>query len=292
MSEKIIDSLKEWFEKEWLFERHLTSELMKDKEAFQMGCEYFDSHKYNFKGDLLVQLRKEAGLAEVARINKNIEKYATHCFKQVEKVLSEFMLVYPGRQKIGKYLLNGHDMIQNPVVIGELNPSIVKSLYHINENGDHNSNCLILKINFILKEGNYYFAAPEPNGFNSKLKSLQDKHWHINQNEYERIFKAVLWYNTFGSGLSVDANNKKAKPSFEAYSHMYFYRNVGSHLNSEYKPLQKPKSNNTVQNSRLKAFYENPIVVMDNTIEAPGFYQRYVDMVLYLYSEFLQNPKF
>ena len=292
MSEQIIDSLKEWFEKEWLYERHLTSELMKDKDAFQNGCKSYDEKNYSFEGELKIILRKEAGLAEVARINKNLEKYATHCFKQVEKVLSEFMLVNPGRQKIGKYLLNGHDMIQNPVVIGELNPSILKSLYHLNDDGTHNSNCLILKLNYILSEGNYYYQAPDPNGFNNKIKSLQDKHWNINQSEYERLFKAVLWYNTFGNGWSVTANNNKAKPTFQAYGHMYYYRNIGSHLNSENKPLQMPKSNDAAQNIRLKGYYENPLLVMDNQIETPGFYQRYVEMVLNLYSEFLKNPHF
>ena len=29
---------------------------------------------------------------------------------------------------------------------------------------------------------------------------------------------------------------------------------------------------------------------MDINNEAPGFYQRYVDTILYLYSEFLKNP--
>ena len=289
MSEQIIDSLKEWFEKEWLYERHLTAELIKDKDAFQKGCKSFDDKNYSFDGELKIILRKEAGLAEVARVNKNLEKYATHCFKQVEKVLSEFMLVNPGRQKIGKYLLNGHDMIQNPVVIGELNPSILKSLNHLNHDGTHNSNCLILKLNYILKEGNYYYQVPDANGFNSKIKSLQDKHWNINQNEFERLFKAVLWNNTFGTGWSVAANKNKAKPSFQAYSHMYYYRNVGSHLNSENKPLQMPKSNDAAQNNRLKLYYENPLEVMDNQIEAPGFYQRYVDMVLLLYSEYLSR---
>lgn len=289
MSEQIIDSLKEWFEKEWLYERHLTAELIKDKDAFQKGCKSFDDKNYSFDGELKIILRKEAGLAEVARVNKNLEKYATHCFKQVEKVLSEFMLVNPGRQKIGKYLLNGHDMIQNPVVIGELNPSILKSLNHLNHDATHNTNCLILKLNYILKEGNYYFQAPDTNGFNSKIKSLQDKHWNINQSEYERLFKAVLWHDTFGNGWSVVASNNKAKPAFQAYSHMYYYRNVGSHLNSENKPLQIPKSNDAAQNNRLKLYYENPLEVMDNQIEAPGFYQRYVDMVLLLYSEYLRR---
>jgi hypothetical protein len=291
MSEQIIDSLKEWFENEWLYERHLTSELIKDKEAFQSGCKSFDDKNYSFEGELKIVLRKESGLAEVARINKNLEKYATHCFKQVEKVLSEFMLVNPGRQKIGEYLLDGRDMIQNPMVIDSLNPSINKSMYHLNDDGTHNSNCLILKLNHILKEGNYYYQAPDPNGLNSKVKSLQDKHWHINQKEYERIFKAVLWYNTFGKGWSVSANSNKAKPAFQAFGHMSFFRNVGSHLNSENKPFQMPKSDDPAQNSRLKIFYENPLLVMDNQLEAPGFYMRYVDMVLFLYSEFLKTSK-
>jgi hypothetical protein len=292
MSEQIIDSLKVWFQKEWLYERHLTSELMKDKDAFQRGCDYFDSKNYSFKGDQLIQLRKESGLAEVARVNNDLEKYATHCFRQVEKVLSEFINVNPGRKKIGSYLLNCYDMIQNPSVIRELNPSINRLLYHTKEDGNHNSGCLIIKLNYILKEGNYYYQAPEQNSPISQLRNIKDSHWNLTQKDHERIFKACLWLNTFGRGWSELANGVSDKPAFEAFSHMYFYRNVSSHLNSEFKPLSMPSSNNPAQIARLKTFYENPLEVMNNKIEAPGFYQRYVDMILYLYSEYLKNSRF
>ena len=290
MSKEIIDSLKDWFENEWLYERHLTGEFMRDKEAFRQGCETFDAKNYSFEGELAILLRREAGLAEVARINKNIEKYATHCFKQLEKVLSEFTLVNPGRAKIGKYLLRGHDFIQNPEAIGELNPTVAKTLNHLTSDGRLNAGCLILKLNYILKEGKYCYQAPDLNGLNAKVKSIHDKHWVFTQNEEERIFKAVLWYNTFETGWSNVAKSTSSKPTFQAYSHMYFYRNIGSHLNSAYKPLEMPKSNDPKQIVRLKVFYEHPMEVMDNEIEAPGFYQRYVDMVLLLYSEFLRNP--
>ena len=292
MSEEIIESLKEWFEKEWLYERHLTSELMKDKDAFQKGCEYFDSKNYCFNGEFNIQLRKEAGLAEVARINKNIEKYATHCFRQIEKVFSEFILVNPGRDKIGKYLLDGIDMIQNPTIINRLNPSIMNLLNHTKENGSHNEGCLILKLNFIHKDGNYYYQAPELDSHIRRLKSIKDVSWNFIQKEQENIFKSSLWFKTFGTGLSDLANSVEDKPSFEAFSHMSFFRNLGSHLNSDYKPFKIPYNTNQKSIHRLKGFYENPLRVMDTNIESPGFYQRYVDMVLYLYSEYLKNPIF
>jgi hypothetical protein len=292
MSEEIIESLKEWFEKEWLYERHLTSELMKDKDAFQKGCEYFDSKNYCFDGEFNIQLRKEAGLAEVSRINKNIEKYATHCFRQIEKVFSEFTLVNPGRERIGNYLLDGIDMIQNPTVINRLNPSILNLLNHTRDKVCLNDGCMILKLNYIHKEGNYYYQAPEPESHIRRLKSIKDVSWNLTLKEQENIFKSSLWFNTFGSGLSDLASSGQAKPVFEAFSHMAFYRNINSHLNSESKPFRMPQSNDAFKIKRIRGFYENPISVMDNQIEAPGFYQRYVDMVLFLYSEYLRNPTF
>ena len=292
MSEQIIDSLKEWFEKEWLYERHLTSELMKDKESFQRGCEYFDLKNYSFEGELYALLRKEAGLAEVARVNKNLEKYATHCFRQVEKVFSEFIQVNPGREKLGSYLLNGYDLIQNPTVIKELNPSIVPMLYHKKEDGSLNERCLVLKLNYILKNGNYFYQAPEPNSDIPQLKYLNHEKWNLSQKDSENIFKGSLWFDTFGQGLSKIAKSVQDKPMFEAYTHMAFFRNIGSHLNSEYRPLQMPKTSDHFQIKRIKGFYNNPMQVMDKQLESPGFYQRYVDMVLFLYSDYLRNPTF
>jgi hypothetical protein len=124
------------------------------------------------------------------------------------------------------------------------------------------------------------------------LKSIKDVSWNLTLKEQENIFKSSLWFNTFGSGLSDLANSGQAKPVFEAFSHMAFYRNINSHLNSESKPFRMPQSNDAFKIKRIRGFYENPISVMDNQVEAPGFYQRYVDMVLFLYSEYLRNPTF
>lgn len=291
MSEQIIESLKEWFEKEWLYERHLTSEFIKDKEAFKRGCEIFDEKNYLFEGGMYSLLRKEAGLAEVARINNNLEKYAAHCFRQVEKVFSEFILVNPGRKQLGTYYLNGHDMIQNPTTIKELNHSVLHLLYHTNQDGNISESCLILKLNFIHKEGAYCCQAPDIESHITRIKNVNHNSWDFTKKEQENLFKARLWFNTFGRGWSDIAYSVKEKPVFEAFSHMSFYRNVGSHLNSEYKTFKMPKIKDPLSIRRMKLFYDNPMQVMDTNIESPGFYQRYVNMVLLLYSEYLKNPK-
>jgi hypothetical protein len=289
MSEQIIDSLKEWFEKEWLYERHLTSELMKDKESFQRGCEYFDLKNYSFEGEIYALLRKEAGLAEVARVNKNLEKYATHCFRQVEKVLSEFILVNPGLEKIGKYLLNDKDFISNPSPNRNLNRTSSKNLFHtiINQhNGRHelNPNCLILKLNGIGKE----------KGIWSHLRNTKI---HLDQKQENRIFKSIMYFDTFGPDQELTENAKKIdkeyKPSLHAFEHMYYLRNINSHLNSKDSyPFKTPQTQDEIEKYRIQPFYKDPMQVMNIELESPGFYQRYVDMVLFLYSEFLKNPHF
>lgn len=293
MSEKIIDSLKDWFESEWLFERHLTSEFMRDKEAFKIGCENYDVKNYSFKGDLNALLRKESGLAEVARTNKNLEKYATHCFRQVELILSEFNFVNPGREKIGKYLLNGNDIILSPTEITNLNPSVSNLLSHTYQN-TLNKYCLILKVNYIKLIRNKCFQAPDANQIDDALKSRDNKYWQLTQSQQEKIFKAILYFETFGKdyNLSKEVDKNENKPSLYAFSHMYHFRNLGSHLNSQEKYLNLPKEIDAQERRRLSIYYTNALEVMNIENESPGFYQRYVDVVLFLYSEYLKNPKF
>jgi hypothetical protein len=293
MGNEIIDSLKDWFENEWLYERHLTSELIKDKEAFRKGCETFDLKNYSFEGELYALLRKEAGLAEVARVNKNLEKYATHCFRQVEKILSEFIFVNPGRERIGRYLLNGHDMILNPTVISNLNLSVSGLLSHVYQNAP-NKYCLILKINYIKKIGNYCYQAPDNNHADDDLRSVDHKNWQLNQSQQEKIFKSVLYFDTFGDDkeLSQIMEGIENKPSLFAFNHMYHFRNLGSHLNSQESMLNLPRDLDAQERRRLSPFYNKPNEVMNIENESPGFYQRYLDTFLLLYSEFIKNPHF
>ena len=284
MSEQIIDSLKEWFEKEWLYERHLTAELIKDKDAFQKGCKSFDDKNYSFDGELKIILRKEAGLAEVARVNKNLEKYATHCFRQVEKILSEFINVNPGIEIIAKYLLNKKDFINDPTPIRSLNNSATRNLGHLTSKysvkKELNPYCLILKINSIqLKNG--------------KCRRLSTSAIKLNQGEENRIFKSIMYFKTFGTSNNLTENAKKISnlPSLNAFEHMYFFRNINSHLNSKEKPFTQPEAQNEAEKYRIQHFYLDPMKVLNCDNETPGFYQRYVDMVLFLYSEYLKNPK-
>jgi len=286
MSEEIIESLKEWFEKEWLYERHLTGELMKDKDAFHKGCEYFDSKNYCFDGEFNIQLRKEAGLAEVARVNNDLEKYATHCFRQVEKVLSEFTWVNPGIEKIAKYLLNNKNFIMDPTPNWKINSSSAKNLSHtfFNEHigkVELNPKCLILKLNGIGK----------PRDDWSYLKNFK---LNLSQNEENRIFKAIFYFKTFGSKGDLTENTLKIDadklPSLWAFDHMYHLRNINSHLNSKRNLLIEPNYKDDTEKYRLQRFYLDPMEVLKFENESPGFYQRYVDMVLYLYSEYLRNP--
>jgi|GEM_PF-1211924 hypothetical protein len=277
----MIEYLKDWFENEWLYERHLTSEFIKEREAFRKGCEYFDSKEYFFNAELEILLRKESGLAEVARVNRDLEKYATHCFRQIEKVLSEFILVNPGREKIGKYLLNGYDMILSPSIITSLNASVSDLLGHTNNN-QLNRFCLILKINSI--KLNY-----------GKCERFENSKIHLTQKEENKIFKSILYFKTFGTKGELTENahkiEKEKRPSFWAFDHMYNLRNINSHLNSNRNLLFEPNYIDDTEKYRIQRFYSDPMEVLKFENESPGFYQRYVDFVLFLYSEYLKNPR-
>jgi hypothetical protein len=292
MKDQIIESLKSWFEKEWLYDRYLTTEFTRDKEAFKKGCEYFDNKNYSFHGELGILLRKESGLAEVSRINNDLEKYAKHCFNQVEKVLSEFILINPGREKLGEYLLNGNDLISNPTLILELNPTVSNILSH-SYNNSLNKSCLILKLNFLKIIGNrcYHFQSTSLEGNNSSFKSKRHSDWSLSQSQQEKIFKSVLYFETFGENqaLTKEMNMIKNKPSLFAFNHMYHFRNLGSHLNSQESFLRFPENINAREKKRLSIFYKNPTEVMNINNESPGFYQRYVDAILFLYSEYLKK---
>jgi hypothetical protein len=237
--------------------------------------------EYSFIGELGILLRKESGLAEVARMNGDIEKYATHCFRQIEKVLSEFIYINPGHKVIGKYLLNGHDMILKPSIITSLNSSVSDLLGHT-YNKQLNRFCLILKINSI--KLNY-----------GKCEMFENSKIQLTQKEENKIFKSILYFKTFGTNKELTENalkiDKEIRPSFWAFNHMYNLRNINSHLNSNGNTLIEPNYKDDTEMYRIQRFYIDPLEVLKQKNEPPGFYQRYVDMVLFLYSEFLKTAK-
>jgi hypothetical protein len=101
-----------------------------------------------------------------------------------------------------------------------------------------------------------------------------------------------MYFNTFGSNNDLTENAEKIskRPSLHAFDHMYYFRNINSHLNSKDKQFTQPEVQNEAEKYRIQSFYRDPMQVLNYDNEPPGFYQRYVDMILFLYSEYMKNP--
>ena len=172
-------------------------------------------------------------------------------------------------------------MILSPSIITTLNATVSDLLGHTNKN-QLNPFCLILKINSIKLN-------------NGKYERFEYSKIHLTQKEENKIFKSILYFKTFGtkgelteSALKIE---KEKRPSFWAFDHMYKLRNFNSHLNSNRNLLVEPNYKDNTEKYRIQRFYSDPMEVLKFENESPGFYQRYVDFVLFLYSEYLKNPR-
>lgn len=289
-----FNKIKDWISDELPESLLLNGELLArysfEKESYLKGVERFDSADYKFDKSLKVKLRKEAGLAEVARRNGEFLNYAIHCFKQIELVTSQFCEVNPGRDRIADYLRDNRNINHNAsLTITVVNTAAASNLFHdiIYNNGIQifNRRCIVRKLNY-LEYNNTRGWRQAP------LNSRGDKKWKLEQYQRERIFKACLVFDTFSPGNSWTntANSMTYKPSLDAYKHMNYFRNLASHTNTDNQPLQDPETTDQSEKARIDRFWENPLNVMDVSLEAPGFYQRYIDMMFHLYSEFLKSP--
>lgn len=300
-----FNKIKDWISDELPESLLLNGELLGrysfEKESYLKGVERFDAANYKFDSSLKVKLRKEAGLAEVARRNGEFLNYAIHCFKQIELVNSQFCEVNPGRDRIANYLRNNQNIANlNSTLITVTNTAAASNLFHDTYFDLHgiqrfNSLCLVRKLNYLVYDfRNGWRQAPIIALGNKQHEDRDHKKWKIEQYQKERIFKACLLYDTFsiGNSLSTMASNIAIKPSLDAYTHMNYFRNLGSHANTDNQPLLDPRTTDQSEKARIERFWENPLNVMDVRLEAPGFYQRYIDMMFHLYSEFLKSPFF
>ncbi len=270
--------------KHFYYDQIKANKYLEDKKAFQFGVDYFDSKNYHFPTDLSTKLRREAGLANVAMENKQLLKYAIHCYKQLEIVYSEFVLNEPGRSRIAIYLLN-NDHPTSPRLISITNSASQKNLKYSTEL------CLVRKLNFVAKHNGTFSQTTVSVGSNNNQYK-----WNLSASDRNKIFKATLYFNPFDPAvsqiLSTSAGAITDKPSLHAHEHMYYFRNLGSHLNKDNQSLPFPTFSSQAETVRVKPFFDDPELVLDRTHESPGFYQRYIDMVLHLYSEFLKSPQF
>lgn len=316
MSKEIIDSLKDWFEDEWLLERHLTNEFIKDKEAFQRGCSAFDKKQYNLPIELYLNLKKEAGLASIAKENKSLLKYAYHNYRMVELV---FNLIFASNtHDKGKGDLNSYLRFRLFSYLGSKNSDTEliqqKHKYEIIA-GVQNLICYQCNKsskNLIFNLGDVITYVPE----NTKAEIEKNKRYPNNKRfiEFEReglcytaFYKDVLIRNSvpsknldgffelerinsiskcekyFKRAFYFDLNNNPRKMSVQlnAFFSLKHYRDLYSHNISSYS--QKVNIINPTYED--EKYLTNPELILES-----DYYERYVGNVVGLYAEFLTNP--
>jgi hypothetical protein len=313
MSEQIIDTLKDWFEQEWLYERHLTSELMKDKDAFQRGCVNFDSKQFALPDQLYLNLKKEAGLAEVAKENQSLLKYAFHSYRQIEVIYS---LVFSDNTNT-RNSTNLNEYLRSRIFNSLENNSNHKDLIEIETEFEliankNNVQCMCYsnrnlvmefasneKITLLSEKEKSYFEKNPFGTLNFKSNQSNDK-WTVKCSDVRignsQFKKDNLGYYKFKrmdinkqcyyfvSSFHFDSQKKYRLNwvQLNAFDSIKFYRDLHTHNIASFS--KTPKFNNKLSREDQK-YVNEPIRILNS-----DYYQRYVDNVISLYANYLENP--
>jgi hypothetical protein len=319
MSEQIIESLKDWFEKDWLYDRHLTTEFVRDKEAFNRGCRTFELKQFSLPEQLFFNLKKEAGLAEVARMNNSLLKYAYHSYRMVELV---FNLIFStnfhdeNKSDLKSYL---RFRLYNYLGSKSLDNELIKQVYKYEIiAGVQNLTCFhssdsSKKIKFNLGDIITYVSEK------TKVEIEKNKRFYSNNKRYIEFEMDGYYYSVFYKDLlirnSVPSRNLKGyyeldkissiskcenffKKSFyfdlnktprkmsvqlNAFFSMKHFRDLYSHNISSYSQ----KVNIFHPTYEDEKYLKNPELILDS-----DYFERYVDNVIELYADFLVHPHF
>jgi hypothetical protein len=205
-------------------------------------------------------------------------------------IYSAFLNEKPGRVNIAHFLSNyGNDNIS----LGRT--SLSSSSKRLLKWSNPQKKCLVRKLNYLYHENNQWLMALEvtPQGFTNRNKSNRDNyHWNFSELEQKIIFESCLKYDSFsGGGLSKVSSALNCQDSNFAFDHMKHFRNMGSHLNARNESLKVPDFKDRygnideIQKVRNSKFFQNHLNVLDINKEPPGYYQRYIDTALTLYSK-------
>lgn len=319
MTNDIIDSLKDWFENEWLYERHLTSEFMKDKEAFEKGCVDFDQKEHKLPVDLYLNLKKEAGLAEIAKVNKSLLKYAYHNYRMVELV---FNLIFSSnihdtnksdtntylRLRMFNYL--GSKIYDNDLIRQKYNFEIIAGVQNLTcYQSNKGSKKIILNLSDIItyvpentksdieknkrnysninkflefeREGITYLANYKDILIRKSVPSINSEGFF----ELERIGSISKCEKYFKQAFYFDLNKNPRKMSVQlnAFFSLKHYRDLYSHNISSYSH----KVNIINPSYEDEKYLKNPELILES-----DYFKRYVDNVISLYANFIDNPYF
>jgi len=307
--------IKNWIEANWLFEKILSQEIQKDKQSYHKGIEDFDKKQYALNKILYKNLKREAGLAEIAKQNKSLLKYAFHKYRMTELI---FNIIFSS---------NEHDTIKN-----DLNSYIRHRIYvHLNSNlkfktlieqieryelicalptaqcrpkGNFsaNSKIQIVKMGDIIgytRDRNYlhsqnpnfsfeFYSGKTCYEINVKSLKMGKSQYKLNDDgffelkslnatEQERIFKDAFYYDNTKTRRTSRKNNVQ----LNAFFSMKHYRDLYCHNIASY--TKKPRIIKPTPED--EKYIENPELILTS-----NYYDRYVDNVILLYADFVRNP--
>ncbi len=307
-------------------ERHSYEEHLREKKAYESGCDQFDKKYSQIPSQLFLNIRHEAGLAEVAKSRKELLKYSIHLYRQVEIVFNAifgsqnstvFRYDTEFLTKLYKFI-KWSDCIQKEItVFSKIDGLVIKpSKDNRGKNLTFNKNKKISKIDYrrrnikfltfkIINKG-LYGCSNNPEllrfeisdnihskkyveGVKIQLKKLiDDQKGNLEFSQREFLFKNAFYFDGEPSILRDHSIdlNQKNKVYLNALIAIKYFRNIGSHNNYDNQTLEQKKRTLHIDHSE-KEYWDNPETILNSS-----YFQQYIDMVLYTYAKYLESPHF
>ncbi|MDC1266635.1 hypothetical protein N8Z75_01525 [Crocinitomicaceae bacterium] len=281
------EDLKEWIKIHFSdYDKSRFDLYMKEKKGYAEGVEKFYAKDFNYPSSVKLELRNGAGLMELSRVQGRLFEYGYHCYRQIELVYSQFFDAQPGRFDIGKFLLgadfnqlNTHYSNNNKsdnFSFSSIINSTVKKKLNYNEHLGYPEfrSCFVRKIN------NYEWQ------YNGNYWRLKNKDMRLSFKDKDRIFKASMFFNPFVRPSKQNKSEPATQfdwPSLNAFEVIYHCRNKYAHLGIESSSISSVFGDRKLNMS--KSHQENNFVNDPDLILESDYFERYVNMVIGLYSE-------
>lgn len=293
------------------YEKNHIEEYLNDKISYKQGVQEFEKKFPDLPQRLKANLKHEAGLAMIAKNEEQLLQYALHCYKQVESIYNEiFESFNEVRDKNDK---NQYNRIK---IYNYLHPTNTKwsKLSIINKNIiEHEIKVNFASVIFTNNDGvTKTFSQGSTIGFcsntNQSILYIEDSNkevWKVQKSQviisgsrrkrdhsgyfvFERLSirdKESFFKKAFYFDLNSPPAPRLTSVQLNAFFSMKHYRDIISH--------------NISSNSSEINFYDAKLSKEDmkyidqpDIIVKSNYYQRYVDVVIKLYSDYLQNPHF
>ena len=293
------------------YEKNHIEEYLNDKISYKQGVQEFEKKFPNLPQRLKANLKHEAGLAMMAKNEEQLLQYALHCYKQVESIYNEIFESYIevtnkndnnqyNRVKIYNYLhptntkwsklsiLNKH-IIENEIKVNT--PSVIctskNGASKTFSMGDIIGYCSNTKQNTLYVEdsNNEVWIVKNNDVIVGKSRHKKD---HLGYFVFERLsirdketfFKIAFYYD-----LNTPRSPRSTGVQLNAFFSMKHFRDIVSHnISSNSSEINFYDAKLSKEDMK---YIDNPDLIVKS-----NYYQRYVDVVIKLYSDYLQSPHF